>query len=272
VGAFTAGWVPLVVGRYLGKDAVGLVNWAWALGSTPMIVSAVLNRVAFPAYCRLQEDPAGFAEYLNTSLRRLSAALCLLIPLAVFAVPVAVPLFFGARWVPAVPLVQWFSMECIIITLIGLLATAQNAGGGPWQRLIVTLCSGVAKWALALWLVQRFGLMGVGPLGSIVHLVELAVTAWLVTRLNPALRGLVMLVVEPVVTVGLLLLGALFVTPYLVREGVWGQGFAGVALFCVLFLLRERLPGPLPLVAELRTIAALVRARFRGVTPRESSP
>ncbi len=145
VGAFTAGWVPLVVGRYLGKDAVGLVNWAWALASTPMMISAILDRVAFPAYCRLQDDPVGFAEYLRTSLRRLSATLCLLIPLAVLAVPVAVPLFFGARWVPAVPLVQWFSMECIIITLIGLLATAQNAAGGPWQRLFVTVGVGVVE-------------------------------------------------------------------------------------------------------------------------------
>ncbi|MFL5348770.1 MAG: oligosaccharide flippase family protein [Hyalangium sp.] len=272
VAAFTAGWVPLVVGRYLGKDAVGLVNWAWALASTPMLISVILNRVAFPAYCRLQEDPVGFAEYLRTSLRRLSAALCLLIPLAVLAVPVAVPLFFGERWVPAVPLVQWFSMECILTTLIGLLATAQNAGGQPWQRLAVTVGVGVSKWALALWLVQRFGLMGVGPLGSIVSLGELAATAWLVTGLNPALRGLVVEVVEPVVTVGLLLLGVLLGTPYLVREGVWAQGFAGGALFCGLVLVRERLPGPLPLVAELRTIVALVRARFRGAVPRESSP
>ncbi|MFL5350711.1 MAG: oligosaccharide flippase family protein [Hyalangium sp.] len=264
LAAFVAGWVPLVVGRVLGKDAVGLVNWAWALASTPMLLSGILTRVAFPAYCRLQDDPAGFADYLRTSLRRLSAALCLLIPLAVLAVPVAVPLFFGERWVPAVPLAQWFSMECIMFTLVGLLVTAQNAGGRPWERLAVTLGVGVSKWGLGTWLIHRFGLAGVGPLGSIVSMGELAVTAWLVTRLNPALRGLVMEVVEPVVTVGLLLLGVLLATPYLVREGMWAQGFVGVALFAVLFLLRERLPGPLPLVAELRTIIELVRTRLRA--------
>ncbi len=81
-----------------------------------------------------------------------------------------------------------------------------------------------------------------------------------------------MQVVEPFVTVGLLLLGVLLGTPYLVREGVWAQGFVGVALFAGLFLLRERLPGLLPLVAELRTIIALVRARLPGAAPRESSP
>lgn len=264
LAAFISGWVPLVVGRVLGKDAVGLVNWAWALASTPMLLSGILTRVAFPAYCRLQDDPAGFADYLRTSLRRLSAALCLLIPMAVLALPVAVPLFFGERWVPAVPLAQWFSMECILFTLVGMLVTAQNAGGRPWERLAVTLGVGVSKWGLGTWLIHRFGLAGVGPLGSIISLGELAVTAWLVTRLNPALRGLVMEVVEPVITVGLLLLGVLLGTPYLVREGMWTQGFAGVALFAALFLLRERLPGLLSLVAELRTIFELVRTRLRA--------
>jgi PST family polysaccharide transporter len=272
VAALTVGWIPLVVGRVLGQDAVGLVNWAWALASTPMMISAILNRVAFPAYCRLQDDPVGFADYLRTSLRRLSATLCLLIPLAVLAVPVAVPLLFGERWSAAIPLVQWFSVECILITLIGLLATAQNAGERPWDRLAVTVGVGVSKWALGTWLIHRFGLAGVGPLGIIVGLGELWITAWLVTRLNPALRGLVREVVEPFVSVGLLLLGASVAASYFVREGMWLQALLGAALFCGLFLVRERLPWPRPLVAELRAIVGLVRARLTRAAPRESSP
>ncbi len=272
VAALAAGWVPLVVGHVLGKEAVGLVNWAWALASTPMMLSVVLNRVAFPAYCRLQEDPVGFADYLRTSLRRLSAALGLLIPLAVLAMPVAVPLFFGERWVPAVGLVQWFSMEALLTTLIGLLATAQNAGGRPWERLAVTVGVGAAKWALGTWLIHHFGLAGVGPLGLMVGLGELWLTAWLVTRLNPALRGLVAEVVEPFVTVGMLLLGALHAAPLLVAEGLWSQAFVGAGVFLALFLVRERIPGPLPLVGELRVIVDRVRTRLGKVAPREPSP
>jgi PST family polysaccharide transporter len=268
VAAITLGWVPLVVGRILGKDAVGLVNWAWALASTPMMISAILNRVAFPAYCRLQDDPVGFADYLRTSLRRLSAALCFLIALAVLVVPVAVPLLFGERWRPAVPLVQWFSVECILVTLIGLLVTAQNAGGRPWERLAVTVASGVGRWALGSWLIHQFGLMGVGATGILIGLVELWVTARLVTRLNPALRGLVLEVLEPVITVGLLLVGASLAAPLIVREGMWIQTLVSVALFMGFFLVRERLPGLVPLVAELRIIVGLMRARLA----RTSSP
>jgi PST family polysaccharide transporter len=275
VATLTVGWIPLVVGRVLGKDALGFINWAAAIAATPMMLSVILNRVAFPAYCRLQDDPAGFATYLRTSLRRLSAALCLLIPLAVFAVPVAVPLFFGERWVPAVPLVQWFSMEAILATLIGLLATAQNAGGRPWERLAVTVGVGVLKWGLGSWAIQRFGLLGIGPLGILVSLGELGVTAWLVARLNPALKGLVAEVVEPFVTVGLLLLGLCVALPRLVPEGAWTQALTGAVLFVALFLLRERIPGPLPLVAELRIIGnmlrGMLRERFRRAAPRPAS-
>jgi PST family polysaccharide transporter len=254
----------------LGKDAVGFVNWATALAATPMMLSAILNRVAFPAYCRLQDDPVGFAGYLRTSLRRLSAAFCLFIPLAVFAVPVAVPLFFGERWVPAVPLVQWFSMEAILTTLIGLLATAQNAGGRPWERLAVTVGVGVVRWSLGSWLIQRYGLTGIGPLGIFASLSELCVTAWLVARLNPALKGLVAEVVEPFVTVGLLLLGVSLALPYLV-EGPWVHGLTGAGLFLVLFLVRERIPGPLPLVGELLHIRDIIRTRLRRAAPQPAS-
>jgi len=260
VGALAAGWVPLVVGHILGKEAVGLVNWAWALASTPMMLSVVLNRVAFPAYCRLQEDPAGFAAYLRTSLRRLAAVLLLVIPLVVLVLPVVVPLFFGERWVPAVMLVQWFSLECVLTTLTGLLATSQNAGGRPWERLAVVVGVGAAKWAVGTWAIQRFGLAGIGPVGVLVGLAELWVTAWLVARLNPAMRGLVSQVVEPFVTVGLLLAGACAAAMALVGGGL-ARALVGGAVFALLVLARELLPGTLSLLGELKDMVGFVRTR-----------
>ncbi|MFP2932859.1 oligosaccharide flippase family protein [Pyxidicoccus sp. 3LG] len=260
VAAMVAGWVPLVVGHILGKEAVGLVNWAWALASTPMMLSVVLNRVAFPAYCRLQEDPVGFAEYLRTSMRRLSAVLLLAIPAVVLVLPVVVPLFFGERWVPAVVLVQWFSLECVLTTLTGLMATAQNAGGRPWERLAVVVGVGVAKWGVGTWVIHRFGLTGIGPVGVLVGLGELWVTAWLVARLNPALRGLVSQVVEPLITMGLLLGGACVAALALV-DGAPGRALVGAVVFAGLVLVRERLPGALPVLGELRDIVGFVRTR-----------
>ncbi|WP_426733193.1 oligosaccharide flippase family protein [Myxococcus faecalis] len=261
VGALVAGWVPLMVGRVLGKEAVGLVNWAWALSSTPMMLSVVLNRVAFPAYCRLQDDPEGFAEYLSTSLRRLSAALLVVIPVAVLALPVLVPVFFGQRWVAAIPLAQWFSLECVLLTLTGLLATTQNAAGRPWQRLAVVMGAGVVKWGLGTWAIHRHGLASVGPVSLLVALGEVAVTTWLVTRLNPALRGLVSRVMEPLLTVGLLMAVATLAAAWWMPDAVLARTLVGCGLFILLVLGRELLPGTRSLVRELRDIRDFIRAR-----------
>jgi PST family polysaccharide transporter len=261
VGALVAGWVPLVVGRVLGKEAVGLVNWAVALASTPMVLSIVLNRVAFPAYCRMQEDPQGFAEYLGTSMRRLSSVLLLVIPGVVLVVPAVVPLFFGERWAPAVPLVQWFSLDTLITTVTGLAATAQNATGRPWQRLAVVVGMGALRWGVGTWVIHTFGLAGIGPLGVGVALVELGVTALLLRRLHPALGGLVKQSLEPLLTVGLLLAGAIQAAFVLGGESAWARALLGGGLFAALVLVREKLPGVLPLLGELRHILEFVRAR-----------
>ncbi|WP_426748026.1 oligosaccharide flippase family protein [Myxococcus faecalis] len=271
VAALVAGWVPLVVGQVLGKDVVGLVNWAWALASTPMMLSVVLNRVAFPAYCRMQDDPSGFAEYLKTSLRRLSAALLLTLPVAVLGMPVLVPLFFGQRWIAAVPLVQWFTLECLLITLTGLLATAQNAGGRPWERFAVVVGVGVAKWSLGTWAIHRWGLEGIGPVGLVVSMLEVGVTAWRVSHLNPGLRGLMWQVVEPLVSVGFLLAVSALVAWRWGPEGDWARWGVGGVLFLLLVLARELLPGLRSMVGEVRDIIEFVRAR-RAARSAPASP
>jgi PST family polysaccharide transporter len=149
----------------------------------------------------------------------------------------------------------------VLTTLTGLLATAQNASGRPWERLAVTVGVGAAKWTLGTWAIHRFGLSGIGPVGVAVGLAELGVTAWLVARLNPALRGLVAQVVEPFVSVGLLLALAWVAALALLREGGLSRALVGAVLFAFFFLVRERLPGPLPLLRELHGILDFVRAR-----------
>ncbi|NVJ03410.1 polysaccharide biosynthesis protein, partial [Myxococcus sp. AM009] len=116
-----------------------------------------------------------------------------------------------------------------------------------------------------------FGLEGMGPVGVGVGLAEVWVTAWLVERLNPSMRGLARQVVEPFVTLGVLLLGACLAAPRLVEEGVVAQALVGAVLFAILVWGRERLPGALPLLGELRQILEFVRAR-RAARPAPVSP
>ena len=59
-------------------------------------------------------------------------------------------------------LVQWFSLECIVLTQTGILASVQNASGRPGERLAVALVAGSVRWGLAYGIVARFGLAGIG--------------------------------------------------------------------------------------------------------------
>ena len=265
VPTLLGGWMPLVVGRVLGVAAVGLVGWAGNLASVPMMLSGVLNRVAFPAYSRLQSDPEALGRYLSSSIRRISAVFCLLIPLVVIACPVLIPALFRARWTPAVPLVQWFSLECIVLTLTGLVASAQNATGRAGERLGVTVGVGLARWGLGYLSIVHFGLRGIGPLLFFVSLSELAVTCFLVQK-RSGCASLSVEVFLPLLTVGAGLAVSLAAGVAVAPGG--GLLRAGVSLLVFLALLsaRERATQGRLLTAEFRALFFLLRpSRIQAV-------
>lgn len=261
IPAIFSGWVPLVVGQLLGKEAVGLVGWSWALASTPLMLSSILHRVAFPAYSRMQQDAAGLAEYLRVTTRRISAVLCLGVPFAVIAVPPLIPLFFGERWAPAAPLVQWYTLECTLQAVNGLLASQQNASGHSLERLYVTTVSSILRALLGTLAVLHLGIVGIGMMGVAMTLTELWLTSWMVARRNAHLTGLEAQVMEPFVTVGALLALSLGLSRLVQAQGEGVQALVATGVLAVGVLVRERLPRGLPLLGELRAVIAHVRAR-----------
>lgn len=260
VPTLLGGWMPLVVGRLLGVAAVGLVGWAANLASVPLMLSGVLNRVAFPAYSRLQSDPEALGQYLGASVRRLSAVFSLGIPLVVIACPVAIPALFHARWTPAIPLVQWFSLECLVVTLTGLLASAQNALGHSSERLVVTVIVGSLRWGVGYFAVRQFGLHGIGPAVFLVSLTELWVTAYLVTRRCGCFR-LMQETLEPVLTVGAMLAAALGAGWAAAPRNALMQTLIALPVFTGLIALRERITGGRILNTELRAVYRMLRPR-----------
>jgi len=205
VPSLVSGWAPMIVGRILGVAAVGLVGWATNIASVPLMLSGIINRVAFPSYSRLQADPEALGRYLGSSIRRLGALFSLLCPLVVIACPVLIPLLFRARWAPAIPLVQWFSLECAVLTITGLLASTQNATGLAGERLAVTIGVGAMRWSVAYIVVRHFGLVGIGPSMFMISLSEMGLSSYLVRRRNSGCKRVTREVFEPIVIGGGLL-------------------------------------------------------------------
>ena len=245
------GWMPLIVGRLLGVGAVGLVGWAANLASVPMMLSGVLSRVAFPSYSRLQADPEAFNKYLSSSIRRVGAIYSLVVPLVVLAFPILILVLFRARWAPAIPLVQWFSLECSLLTLTGLLASAQSALGRAGERLTVTILTGLFRWFGGYLAIVKFGLLGIGPTMFFISLSEMLATGYLLQRRNNGNRILRELVSQ-VVSTGFLLGTALVASFTIAHNQIVLRTVVSIAILLVLILVRELLMGGRFIFQELR--------------------
>jgi teichuronic acid exporter len=264
VPTIIGGWMPLVVGRLLGVAAVGLVGWATNIASVPMMFSGILNRVAFPAYSRLQSDPAALSHYVTTSLRRLSTVLCLLVPLMVIVCPVAIPLIFGKRWLLAIPLVQWFSVEIVLLTLNGILCAVQNATGFPGDRLGVALGTGLMRWGVGYAAIRWFGLRGIGPATCFVSSVELALSVYLVGHRHAACRNLAWSVAKPLLTMMVMLGSAVGLGWLLAADHSWLRAGIAAVLFLALFLTHGLMTGESK--AEWNGLVRMLRPTAKEIT------
>ena len=246
VPSLVNGWLPIMVGRMLGIASVGLVGWATNIASVPLMLSAVLNRVAFPAYSRLQSDPEALGNYLTSSVRRIGSVFCILLPLVVIAAPALIPEIFHKRWTAAVPLVQWFCLECGVLTITGLLASAQNALGRAEERLAVTIAVGVVRWGAGFLAIKAFGIAGIGPTMFAITTLELALTTWLVWRRTAGSATLPLDIFRPLLAIGMILKVSLIAGAALAHDHIFMSSLVSLVTFAALlgifeFVTRGRL-------------------------------
>ncbi len=104
-----------IIGKLLGKEALGLYSVAFHLAQLPMQrVFEVVNRVAFPAFAKLQTDPAGTGRHYLKGVRLLSLAGVPVCWGMASVAPEAIPLILGEQWTQAtLP----FQILCLVIPL-----------------------------------------------------------------------------------------------------------------------------------------------------------
>lgn len=261
VPALFGGWLPLAVSRLLGLTALGYVGWAMNLASVPLTLVSVLNRVAFPAMSRLQSDQAYVGASLQQSIRRLGALLWLVAPLAVIVAPVAIPLLFRSRWLPAVPLMQWLIMEAVLQSLNGMLAMTQNANGYPGDRLIITIIMGAVRAGAGYFCVLRFGMIGIGPLLTTATLLEIAISCFTLRRRNPHCAIPFDALLRPLVIVYMRLGVALLIGRQLGHENPIFSATISLAIFVSLVALSEVLYSAARKESDLRLVLRMMTDR-----------
>ena len=165
-------WPPFVVGAVLGLEALGIVNWSRGIVGFLLAATVVLRTTYRPALSRLSHSPQDFSDLLSQAVRTLNAGSLVVLPLALFALPIVFEPLFSARWLPALPLMQLLLLANYVAALAALASLAVFAMGRSVDRLAISgLCVGCC-WLGGTWMLHRLGIMAAPLTFLVIHVIE----------------------------------------------------------------------------------------------------
>lgn len=125
-----------LIGRFLGSEDLGYYDLAYRLMLYPLQgISAVIRRVMFPLYSRMQDDSGQFGwTYLKVASAIALISFPLMLGLTALAGPFVLTLF-GAAWIPVIPLL-------LILAPLGALQSILTTAGDIYTA------KGRTDWAL----------------------------------------------------------------------------------------------------------------------------
>jgi polysaccharide transporter, PST family len=136
----------LLIGYYLGPTLLGFYTIGYQLLLVIIrLVTEVTNSVAFPAFARIQNEPERMRRaFYNVTQYTSLFAFPVFIGLATLA-PELVPVVFGEKWAPSIPVMQVLSLIGILQSVLFFNGSVIKASGKPsWQlgiMLINAVCS-----------------------------------------------------------------------------------------------------------------------------------
>ena len=157
VRGFIPAWVLLAMTT---PSESGLVMWSLGITGFVWQFAILADRIMFPAFARLVNEPAAATRAATTLL--FAGTLGSLAVAAVVGpmLPAVVPFIFGARWTGAVQILQLLLWAAAGLVISYLTASILNGMGMPRARLATVMLGGALELAGTLWLVPRIGVMG----------------------------------------------------------------------------------------------------------------
>jgi O-antigen/teichoic acid export membrane protein len=186
VWAVSRGCDSVLIGRYLGSDALGLYSRATALLTRPLerLMSPVYT-VIVPALSRLQSEPDRYRNAFAQVFEGLAIGAFFLAGLLLPLANLLVRVILGAKWDAAAPIFAALTLTVIYFPLASAtswLYTSQGRG----RDLLVTACVGAAFMVTAFLVGLPFGATGVAIAYSLSGLLAiLPVTFYMGGRTGP---------------------------------------------------------------------------------------
>ncbi len=192
----------VIAGRMFELHDVGL--YAEALFLTQLIMTKFvppLNQVAFPAYARLQDDPAALRWHFLSSVRLILLVTApLFVGIAVTAGPLVALL--PEKWHGMAPFMQMLGLAMPLMTIQILFAPVNNAMGRP-DISMKTSAVGALCFASAFLIGSQYGIYGLAVAWLAAAPILLVATAWLSGRLTGIAIGDVAAAAAPAIACAL---------------------------------------------------------------------
>jgi O-antigen/teichoic acid export membrane protein len=151
-----------VVGKLLGPSELGYYSLAFGLMSLPVQkLTANVNKVAYPVFCRLQHDRARLRQWYLKLVTLLGLiAVPAMLGLSLVARD-AIHVVLGAKWSPAVLPLQALSLVGALMVFGSSLPPLINALGRPDVNMKYTLVCNLVYPASFIVLGLRYGVPGI---------------------------------------------------------------------------------------------------------------
>lgn len=147
----------LLIGKLVGMNATGFYNLAWQLIIFPLSkINPIVNKVAFPVYSKVQNDPAALNRYYSFNIKALSLVTMPLLAFLLFFSHEVVQVVFGDGWSASAELLP-------ALALVGIIKALGNPGGA----IILALGrADVGFWWNVIWAISIVTGLTVGLLIS----------------------------------------------------------------------------------------------------------
>jgi O-antigen/teichoic acid export membrane protein len=199
VGVVMGSITPVYAGRTLGQTMLGLINFGNDTAYFPLRLVDIISRISFPLFSRMQHDKQLLARTLERSVQLCSVATLFYVGLMLGLAPNVVLIVYGAKWLPAVPILYVYSVAIAFGFLAPLIVPALDATGNPHLSLRLSMAWTAAAMVLVPLFTPRFGAVGfavafaiptvIGNLGMIFVLKRLVPQARFWRRTRAAIVG-----------------------------------------------------------------------------------
>ena len=144
----------ILIGKAWGAGQLGLYTKAYSLLMLPISnLRSPLNRVAFPAMSRLQDEPAAFRAYFTKYCSLLSFITMPIVAYLFASSGHVIRLLLGPRWIGASELFSILAIVSFIQApagLKGIVQTAMGRGGRLFRLSLISGVAAVASFAIGL--------------------------------------------------------------------------------------------------------------------------